>query len=71
MPPTPLVYTVEEIAELFHVSRRHAYEMVKTGQLPHLKLGARILIPCEAVDAMLGKVVQRFIDQTSAARAGE
>jgi excisionase family DNA binding protein len=49
----PLVYSIEQVARLLGISRSHAYESVQRGQLPHIKLGARILIPRAALDRML------------------
>jgi excisionase family DNA binding protein len=51
--PEPLVYSIDEVARLLNISRSHAYESVQRGQLPHIKLGARILIPRAALDRML------------------
>ena len=40
----PLVFTVEEAAELLRISRGSAYEAVRTGQIPSVRIGRRILI---------------------------
>ena len=41
----PLVLTVEETAELLRISRGSAYEAVRTGVIPSISIGRRILIP--------------------------
>jgi len=41
----PVVLTVDECAELLRVSRTSAYEAVRTGQIPSVRIGRRILIP--------------------------
>ncbi len=41
----PVVFTVEEAAELLRISRGSAYEAVRTGQIPSILIGRRILIP--------------------------
>ena len=41
----PLVHTVEETAKLLGISRGSAYEAVRTGALPSVRIGRRILIP--------------------------
>ena len=40
-----LVLTVAEAARLLCISRNLAYELIRQGQLPHVRLGRRILIP--------------------------
>lgn len=39
-PPRELL-TIPEIVETLHVSRQHAYRMIKRGDLPAIRLGAR------------------------------
>ena len=41
----PVVFTVEEAAELLRISRGSAYEAVRAGQIPSVHIGRRILIP--------------------------
>jgi excisionase family DNA binding protein len=45
--------TVEEAGGLLGISRSLAYEMARTGALPILRFGKRIVIPRKAVEAML------------------
>lgn len=47
------VWSVEEAARLLGISRAHAYELVARGDLPHLRLGRRIVVPKQALDALL------------------
>ena len=47
------VFTVDEMAELLRISRPTAYEAVKKGQVPHIRVGRRILIPRVAPEEML------------------
>lgn len=52
--PGRLTYTVAEAASALGISRGLAYEMVKEGSLPGLRLGQRrILVPRGALDALL------------------
>ena len=44
-----LTYSVEEAAELLGISRAFAYECVSRGDIPHLRIGRRILIPKSAL----------------------
>lgn len=38
------VGTVEEAAEVLQISRNSAYEAVKKGQIPSIRVGRRILV---------------------------
>jgi excisionase family DNA binding protein len=49
-----LVYTVGEAAQVLGISRSHAYELVARGELAHLRLGRRVLVPKRAVLTLLG-----------------
>ncbi len=48
-----LTVTVTEAARLLGVSRAMAYECVRTGEIPSVRLGARILIPRHRLVALL------------------
>lgn len=45
--------SVTQAAELLGISRTTAYECVRTGALPALRLGGRIVVPTQAIDALL------------------
>lgn len=45
--------TVEEAARLLGISRSLAYELVRDGEIPSLRLRRRIVVPRRAIDAML------------------
>jgi len=51
-----LTLTVEETAQLLGLSRNSAYQGVLTGEIPHIKVGKRILIPRIALERMLDEV---------------
>lgn len=46
--------TVEEAAHVCGIGRTSAYEAVRRGQLPSLRLGRRIFIPVQALRSLLG-----------------
>ena len=48
-----LTLTVEEAGELLGISRALAYEMARTGRLPTLRFGKRIVVPKKAIESML------------------
>ena len=45
--------TVEEAARLLGISRALAYELVRDGEIPSLRLRRRIVIPRRVIDALL------------------
>lgn len=48
-----MTLTVEEAARLLGVSRALAYEIVRDGEIPSLRLRRRIVIPRRVIDALL------------------
>jgi excisionase family DNA binding protein len=44
---------VAEVAELLGISRASAYTYVRTGQIPSVTLGSRIIVPRKALDELL------------------
>lgn len=50
---TRLTLTVSETAELLGISRSTAYEYVRTGELPSVILGRRVLIPRHRLQRLL------------------
>ena len=50
----PLVYSVAEAGKRLGLSRGLMYEAIRTGKIPSVRIGRRILIPCAALDRLLG-----------------
>ena len=50
-----LVWTVGEAARLLGISRAHAYELVARGELPHLRLGRRLVVPKHAIATLIAR----------------
>ena len=50
-----LTLSVEEAAHLLGISRGLAYELVRSGQLPVVRLGRRLLVPKVALERMLAQ----------------
>jgi excisionase family DNA binding protein len=48
-----LTLTVEETANLLGIGRQLAYERVKTGEIPAIKVGRRLLVPKKALENLL------------------
>lgn len=51
-----VTFTVPEAAELMGISRGLAYEMVRRGDVPSIKLGRRLLVPRAALETLLGRL---------------
>jgi excisionase family DNA binding protein len=51
-----LTMTVPEVARTLGISRGLAYEMARTGKLPTLRFGKRLVVPKKAVQDMLERV---------------
>ncbi|MDP9072090.1 MAG: helix-turn-helix domain-containing protein [Actinomycetota bacterium] len=48
-----MTLTVEEAAGVLGISRGLAYELVSRGELPHIRLGRRIVVPRRALEGLL------------------
>lgn len=48
--------TVTEAAKRLGIGRNQAYEAVRRGEIPAIKIGKRLLVPLNALDRMLKRV---------------
>ena len=48
-------YSVEEAGRLLGIGRNGAYAAAKSGQLPTLRIGKRLLVPKVALDRLLNR----------------
>ena len=48
-----ITHTVGEAAQLLGIGRSAAYEAARTGQLPTIRIGKRILVPKAAFERLL------------------
>jgi excisionase family DNA binding protein len=53
-PTTTPTLSVDETALLLGVSRGSAYKAIRDNEIPHFKIGKRILVPTNQVLAILG-----------------
>lgn len=51
-----LTLDVPEAARVLGIGRNATYDGVRRGEIPHVRIGGRILIPREALERMLGSV---------------
>jgi excisionase family DNA binding protein len=52
-----LTLSVEEAGKLLGISRALAYRMARTGRLPTVRFGNRIVVPKKAIAVMLERSV--------------
>ena len=50
-----LTLTVEETAKLLGIGRNLCYDQIKTGEIPSLKIGRRLLVPRAALEKLLAE----------------
>lgn len=50
------VLTIEETAQLLGISRNSAYEAVRRGEIPVIRIGRRCLVPRVAFEELLASV---------------
>jgi excisionase family DNA binding protein len=48
-----LTLTVDEAAKILGIGRQLAYDRVKTGEIPVIKIGRRLLVPRAALEKLL------------------
>ncbi|MGH9233660.1 MAG: helix-turn-helix domain-containing protein [Acidimicrobiales bacterium] len=53
MRPERLTMSVEEASEVLGISRSLAYELVRRGELPSLRLGRRIVVPVRGLESLV------------------
>ena len=58
-----LIYSVTEMAELLGIGRSKAYELVRSGTIPSLRLGRRIVIPKLALSRFLAECAHQNADE--------
>jgi len=50
-----LTLTVNEAAKMLGIGRQLAYDKVKTGEIPVIKIGRRLLVPRSALEKLLAE----------------
>lgn len=50
-----LTLSIEEAAKQLGIGRNLCYDRVKTGEIPVIKIGRRLLVPKEALKKMLAE----------------
>lgn len=60
-----LVVTVEQAAAILGIGRNAAYDAVKQGSIPSIRIGGRIVVPTAPVRVMLGLEAPASINPAS------
>ena len=58
MDSAKLALSVPEVAELLRISRAFAYELVARRELPALRLGRRLVVSRQVIEALLSQGTQ-------------
>jgi excisionase family DNA binding protein len=58
-PDASAIMSVDTAARYLGISRSHAYDLIRAGTIPHLKLGRRIIVPRRELDAMITRGVAK------------
>ena len=59
-----VTYTITETAQILGISRSTAYEAVRSGQIPSLTFGRRIVVPISALEELTGAALNQNEDQS-------
>jgi excisionase family DNA binding protein len=51
----PVFLSIPQIREILGISQSSVLRHIKSGALPHVKLGRRVLIPREAIETLIDK----------------
>lgn len=69
----PVTISVEDVAELLGISARSAYRAARSGELPALRLGRRVLVPTARLLELIGEdastALRAVLSKTQAAPA--
>ena len=63
-----LTLTVEEAARELGIGRTSAYTACRTGEIPCLRVGRRLIVPRAALDAKLASAGQALVSETEPGR---
>lgn len=55
--PSPLLLRVEQVAELLSVGRSRVYDLMRTGELPSVRIRATRRVPRSAVLAYVDRLM--------------
>lgn len=63
MGPDADLLTISEAARRLRISTSLAYELVRQGRLPHLRLGRRVVVPARELDRWISERARLSVTQ--------
>lgn len=60
--PEKVTLRVTEVARMLGISRGSAYEAIQRGEIPHIRIGRRVLVSKKALDRFLDGVTKQGQD---------
>lgn len=55
---TPRLIRIDDAARMLNVGRSAVYDLIRSRRLHSVKIGARRLVPIEAIDATIAQLMQ-------------
>lgn len=59
---TKVTLTITEAGEMLGIGRTAAYEAARTGDLPTIRIGKRLLVPVVALERLLNEAGSKRVD---------
>lgn len=53
LPPPTTFYDVQNVADMFRMSRMTVYRAIRSGELPAVRIRGRWLVPKRVIDALV------------------
>jgi excisionase family DNA binding protein len=53
----PFTISVKEAAQLLGISKSHAYDLIRQDELPHVRLGRRVVVPYRELEEWVSRHV--------------
>ena len=47
------LYTVAEVQEMLKIGKSHAYQLVQSGEIPHVRIGKLLRVPADDLERYL------------------
>ncbi|GEL23380.1 hypothetical protein PSU4_23340 [Pseudonocardia sulfidoxydans NBRC 16205] len=69
-PARPTFYDVQEVADMFKMSRMTVYRAISSGELAAVRIRGRWLVPARAIEALIEKATTPDVTGVPAGRAG-
>ena len=61
----PTFYDVQDVADMFRMSRMTIYRAIRSGELPAVRIRGRWIVPASVVDALVAKAETALDDRAS------